>query len=112
MPFFIKWITNSIAGNLKDDFLAGQFKTHYEFLEEQLKTSREGGEYLCGKDFTAADIMVGFSVQAGQGKFNMNKETYPRICAYTDIIFGRDAYKRSVEKIEEVEGSFKMKFDS
>ena len=88
-------------------FLRPQFETHYKFLESQLETSPNGGEYLCGKDLTAADVLMSFPMEAGQSRSGMSKEQFPKIWAYVDRLHGREAYKRSVEKIKAVEGSFK-----
>jgi glutathione S-transferase len=56
VPFFIKPITNGVAGKIEAGFLSRSMKGHYDFLEEQLKTS--GGDFLCGSDVTGADIML------------------------------------------------------
>ena len=42
-------------------FLKPEFESHYKFLESQLETSPDGGQYLCGKDITAADFLMQFS---------------------------------------------------
>ena len=107
VPFFIRPITNSIAGRLNSFFLEPNFKTHYSFLESQLKTSPEGGDYLCGKEVTAADILMSFPLEVGQARSGMSKEQCPLLWAYLDRLYQREAYKRAVQKIESVEGSFK-----
>lgn len=63
VPFLIRPITHAIAGKITSLFLAPNFKTHYTFLEDQLKTSPDGGEFLCGKDLTAADILMSFPLR-------------------------------------------------
>jgi glutathione S-transferase len=78
-------------------------------LEEQLKTSPDNGGYLCGKELTAADILMSYPMEAGQGRSGMTKETNPLVWAYVDRLHGHESYKRSVKKIEEVEGTFKTK---
>jgi glutathione S-transferase len=108
VPFFIKPITNAIVGKVTSIFLAPNFKTHYTFLEDQLKTAPDGGEFLCGKDLTAADIMMSFPLEAGQSRSGMSQADCPLLWAYVDRLHQREAYKRSVQKIAEVEGSFKM----
>lgn len=107
VPFFIKPIANAIVGKVTSLFLAPNFKTHYAFLEDQLKTAPEGGEYLCGKDLTAADIMMSFPLEAGQSRSGLSKTDCPLVWAYVDRLHQREAYQRSVQKITEVEGSFK-----
>ncbi len=107
VPFFIKPITNSVAGKIESSFLKRNLKTHYDFLESQLATSPDGGDYFCGKDLTAAYIMLSFPLEAGQTRSGFTESQYPKIWAYVDRIHQRDAYKRAVAKIVEVEGDFK-----
>ncbi len=107
MPFFIKPITNGVANKIISTFLQPQFETHYKFLESQLATSPDGGDFLCGKDLTAADVLMSFPLEAGESRSGMKKEQFPKIWAYVDRLHAREAYKRSVNKIEAVEGSFK-----
>ncbi|EXJ87413.1 glutathione S-transferase [Capronia epimyces CBS 606.96] len=107
VPFFIKPITNGVASKIESSFLQRNFKTHYDFLEGQLATVPDGGNFLCGKDLTAADIMLSFPLEAGQSRSGFSKEQYPKIWAYIDRLHEREAYKRSVQKIVELEGDFK-----
>ncbi|KAL2432594.1 hypothetical protein ABEF95_013860 [Exophiala dermatitidis] len=107
VPFFIKPITNGVASKIESAFLQRNFKTHYDFLEGQLSTSPDGGSFLCGSDLSAADIMLSFPLEAGRGRSGFSREQYPKIWAYVDRIHEREAYKRSVQKIIELEGEFK-----
>ena len=107
VPFFIRPITNAIAGRITSLFLAPNFKTHYTFLEDQLKTCPDGGQFLCGKDLTAADILMSFPLEAGQSRSGMTQADFPLLWAYVDRLHEREAYRRSVQKIAEIEGSFK-----
>lgn len=108
VPFFIRPITRGIAGKLTSQFLVPEFNLQYRFLENQLATSPNGGEYLCGTSLTAADIMMIFPLQAGRTRSGMSEEEFPRVFAYVDKLEQREAYKRAIAKIEAVEGSFKM----
>lgn len=105
VPFFIKPITNSVADRITSSFLKPNFETHYNFLESQLESS--SGPYLCGKDFTAADILMSFPLEAGQSRSGMTKEKCPRLWQYVANLHEREAYQRSVQKIQDVEGVFK-----
>ncbi|KIW31045.1 uncharacterized protein PV07_02729 [Cladophialophora immunda] len=107
VPFFIKPITNSVAGKVESSFLQRNMKNHYDFLESQLATSPDAGDYLCGKDATAADIMLSFPLEAGQSRSGFTQSQYPRVWAYIERLHERDAYKRAVAKIVEIEGDFK-----
>ena len=107
VPFFIRPITNGVAGKIESMFLNPNFKTHLDFLESQLKTSPHDGEYLCGTEMTGADIMMSFPLAASKGRAGLTQETYPRLWAYVKKLEARDAYKRAVQKIVDVEGSYK-----
>lgn len=107
VPFFIRYITNSIANRIQTSFLNDQFALHYQFLEDQLATSPDGGEYLCGKEMTGADILMSFPLEAGNSRSGVKRETYPKVFAYVERLHEREAYKRATEKIIEVEGRFK-----
>jgi hypothetical protein len=83
MPF-IEPIANAIVGNVMSLFLAPNFKPHSALLEDQLKTVPDGGESLCGKDRTVADMMI-FPLEAGQSKVRVVQDGSParlgvRIC--------------------------------
>jgi glutathione S-transferase len=100
---------NAIASKVVSLFLKPNFETHYKFLEGQLASSPDGGEYLCGKDFSAADIMMWFPLEAGQTYSGMSKEQFPKLWAYVSRLSETQSYKRSVQKIEELEGGFQTK---
>ena len=51
--------------------------------------------------------MMSFPLEAGQSRTGFTKEQYPRIWDYVDRLHEREAYKRAVAKIVEVEGHFK-----
>jgi glutathione S-transferase len=79
------------------------------FLEDQLRTSPEGGEFICGKELTAADILLSFPVIAVTMrvlKDKKNQDRFPLLVAYAKRLEGIDGYKRAVKKIEDIEGKF------
>ena len=87
-------------------FLNDNFKTHFGFLNSQLATSPDEGKYLCGKDLTAADILMSFPLIAGKKK--IDRAQYPKLAAYSDMLEAHEGYTASIKKIEEVSGeSFK-----
>ncbi|KAI9721204.1 MAG: hypothetical protein M1812_002365 [Candelaria pacifica] len=106
VPFFIKPITGMIAGRIETMFLNRSFKTHFEFLESQIASSPNSGEFLCGKELTGADVLMSFPLEAGQSRAGLTADKYPKLCAYLDKIHERDAYKRAVQKIVDMEGSY------
>jgi glutathione S-transferase len=104
VPFFIRPITSGVAGKIQSGFLEPNFSTHFTFLEGQLKTS--GGNYLCGPNLTGADILLSFPLIAGGSKTGLTEEKYPALHAYVERLENEPGYKKAVEKIIEIEGSF------
>ena len=107
-PFLIKPLTGMITGAVDSKFLTPNIKSNFDFLESQLASSPNNGEFLCGDELTGADILMSFPLGAARGgrSGGFTKEAYPLMWAYVDRLQGREAYKRAVEKIVEVEGSY------
>jgi glutathione S-transferase len=112
VPFFIKPITSAVSARIHSSFLDQNFKTHFSFLEEQLNTSPEGGNYLCGPHLTGADILLSFPLLAGRNRKMLTPETYPKLSAYISRLEVEPGYKKAAEKITEIEGKFEVVFDS
>jgi len=106
VPFFIRPITSRIAGGIETGFLAPNFKTHFSFLESQLATSPQNGQYLCGPHLTGADIILSFPLINARGVTGLTKEAYPKLWAYVDRLEAEPGYKTAVEKIIEIDGKF------
>ena len=107
VPFFIRPVTNGVASKITNMFLQPNFETHFKFLESQLETSPDGGNFLCGRDLTGADILMSFALEAAESRSGLPKEQFPRIWAYADRLHEMESYKLAVQKIVEVEGQFK-----
>ncbi|CDM31616.1 hypothetical protein DTO013E5_2111 [Penicillium roqueforti] len=108
-PFFIRPITGMVAAQVDNHFLNRNIDGNLAFLEDQLRTSPEGGEYICGKELTAADILLSFPVIAVTGralKEQKNKDKYPLIIQYAKRLENNEGYQRAVKKIEAIEGKF------
>lgn len=106
MPFFIKPVTRTIAGKLDSIFLQKNLETHFAFLESQIKSSPDGGQFLCGRELTAADILMSFPLIAMERRSGITRERYPELAAYIGRLKETEGYQRAAAKIEEVEGSF------
>lgn len=102
VPFFIKPITRTIAGRVEDQFLNRNYDAHFGFLEKQLETSPNGGQWLTGKDLTAADILMSFPLIAGKSKIDATK--FPKLTALIKRYEEHPGYLASIKKIEEVTG--------
>jgi glutathione S-transferase len=87
-------------------FLHPNFKKHLDFLESQMASSPNGGEYLCGKEMTGADIMMSFPLEAMKSRAGLTKEKYPLLWAYVDRLESREASKKAVQDIVDREGIY------
>ena len=105
-PFFIKPVTLMLTGAVESKFLEPNLRTHFSFLEDQLKTSPNGGKYMCGTELSGADIVMSFPLGAARGRAGLTKEKYPKLWDYVGMMEGREANKRAVQKIIDVEGSY------
>lgn len=108
VPFFIKPITRGIADRVDNAFLNENFKTQFDFLEQQLATSPQKGDFFCGPNLTGADIMMIFPLEAGSRRAGITPQKYPKLAAFVERIHAREAYQRAVKKVEEATGE---KFD-
>lgn len=112
-PFFIRPIVWRIADQLSALLVAPRFRTHLEFLEAQIASAPDGGPYLCGAQLSGADIMMSFPLLVARQALDgptapLNKETYPKLYAYTELLEENVAYKRAVDKIIELEGEYNV----
>ena len=104
-PFFAKPITNMIIGAMESNFLEPNLRTHFAFLEDQLKTSPGGGKFFCGK-MTGADIALSFPLTSAKGRAGLTKQKYPKLWDYIEMLEGMEGYKRAIDKVVEVEGEY------
>ena len=95
-----------ITSAVETKFLFPNLDTQFAFLEGQIASSPNGGQYLCGPDLTAADIFMSFPLSAAKGRAGFSKEKHPKLWAYVDRIEALDASKRAVQKIIDIEGSY------
>ena len=105
-PFFVKPIVLMLTGAVESSFLLPTLKLHLDFLESQLATSPDSGEYLCGADMTGADIMMSLPLSAVRGKHGFTKGKYSKLWAYVDKLEAMDGYKRAVQKIIDIDGKY------
>jgi len=117
VPFFVRPITSFIANQMIAIAVAPNMKRHFGMMEQMLETSPGGGTYMCGRTLTGADIMLSYPLIAGKdgafdaiGRWEKGsfKETYPKLHAYIERLAQEPAWKRSVDKIKEIEGRFSL----
>ena len=73
-------------------YLTSQLELHLEYIDGLLA----GREFAVGKQLTAADIQLTFTLQ--QARRSKVLEQRPGLLAYVDRMEARDAYKRGIEK--------------
>ncbi|KAK3681098.1 glutathione S-transferase [Podospora appendiculata] len=110
MPFFIRPITGAVANKIFSSFVFPNIAKHLQFLESQLATSPNGGQYLCGAHLTAADIILSFPLLAVRDRFGGMDisveqqgvkllDQYPKLWAYVARLEQEDGFKRAEAKI-------------
>ena len=50
--------------------------------------------------------MLSFPLIAGKGRTGLTKEKYPKLWAYVETLEQEPGYKKSIEKIVEIDGKF------
>ena len=60
----------------------------------------ESADYFAGKEFTAADIMMGFPLTSASSALGRDLSAYPAISAYRERIRERPGYQRARAKAE------------
>jgi glutathione S-transferase len=105
MPFFIKPIVGMITSRVSAELLVPEFKTRFEFLEDQLATSPQGGPFLCGDKLTAADMHMLIPLQTARTIQLYREGEYPRIDAWVGRMEEDKEYRVAAEKVEALEGT-------
>jgi glutathione S-transferase len=92
-PGLLKPLVKGIAAKALTSFVDPQLRTHVGFWEDELGRS----EWFAGDQFTAADIMMSFPVEAGADRA-FDPATKPRLKAFLEKIHARPAYRRALER--------------
>lgn len=93
VPFLLKGLVGAIAGRAQSSFIDPQLKAHADYWEAELSKS----EWFAGPDFSAADIMMSFPLEAAASRGGA-LEGRPHVKAFLDRIHARPAYRRALEK--------------
>jgi glutathione S-transferase len=104
VPFFLKPVTNGVAGKIDGSYTDPELNNHFDFLEDYLKQSPSKGEFFCSSSLTAADIMLHFGLEAGIKRQFVTEAAYPTLYKFTRKQQGTDSYKRAADKIEKATG--------
>ena len=101
----MKFLTGGVADKL-EAYILPAAHDQLRFIESQLATAPDNGPFLCGKSLTGADILMSFPLLASRKRLGVTKEKYPKVVAYADMLEAMDGYKRAVQKIIDIEGSY------
>jgi glutathione S-transferase len=66
----------------------------FRYVDDRLKAT----PWFAGQAFTAADIMMGFSLTTMRLFLPVWLEPYPSICAYLQRVGARQGYRRAMAK--------------
>ncbi|KAL4723029.1 hypothetical protein ACLX1H_010270 [Fusarium chlamydosporum] len=89
------------SAKLSDDNPVVKFgKSKYSQALKALEERVKDNEWLAGKEFTAADIMAVFPLTTSRYFSPFSLKDYPNIVKYLQRIAAREAYKRTMEKID------------
>lgn len=93
MPLPLRPAAALIAGGVRRKFIGPQIRLHLDYLEGEL----EGHEWFAGDEFTAADIMLSFPLEAAQARGVLD-ERHTGLNGFLDRIQARTAYRRALER--------------
>lgn len=94
-PLFALLVVSRIPifGKIARGKLLPMFATHLDWLDSELAARR----WFAGADFTAADVMMSFPLEAARGRAGLDHR-WPAIIAWLDTIHARPAYRAALEK--------------
>lgn len=97
-----------VANKIFASYIAPNIERNLKMINEHLTTS--GGQYLCGDQLAAADIIMSFPLLAAQARLHNVvpgwNERYPRIGEYIKLLESTPGFKKSIAKVEELDGKF------
>jgi glutathione S-transferase len=91
-PGLLKGLVKSIAAKAQQGFVDPQVKAHVDYWEAELTKT----PWFAGADFTGADIMMSFPLEAGAARAGAGSR--PHVKAFLAKIHARPAYQRALEK--------------
>jgi len=91
-PGLLRGLVKAVAAKAQAGFVDPQLKSHVDYWEAELSKS----EWFAGQDFTAADIMMSFPLEAGAAR--AGAASRPHVKAFLDRIHARPAYRAALER--------------
>ncbi|RYY73155.1 MAG: glutathione S-transferase [Gammaproteobacteria bacterium] len=102
-PFIVRPIAKLVIKKINKEYLHANLVTEVNLIERHLSEH----QWFAGDQFTAADILMGFMLDALCGKF-ITKTSHPNSCNFVEEIKARPAYQRAKEKGKWSEKEFNL----
>jgi glutathione S-transferase len=93
MPFFVRPVAKGIASNVLANFVMPNVARQLDFMEAELA----GRQWFCGDDFSAADVMMSFPLEAAAQRAGLDASR-PRLHALLQRMHARPGYRRALER--------------
>jgi len=91
-PALLRGLVKAIANGAQKGFIDPQVTAHIDYWDDELAKS----PWFAGSDFTAADIMMSFPLEAAAARAGANGR--PRVKAFLERIHARPAYRQALER--------------
>ena len=94
-PLLLKLLISRLGllGRPARPYVDGQLKLQLDYLEGELAERA----WFAG-DFTAADVMMSFPLEASASRAGLTEQAYPRLWDFQERIHARPAYRRALER--------------
>ena len=94
-PLLMKLVVNRLGlfGWPARRYVDGQIRLHLDYLEKEL----DRGPWFVGSEFSAADIMMSFPLEAANSRGGLNASR-PNLMSFLARIHARPAYQRALSR--------------
>ncbi|HOY79825.1 MAG TPA: glutathione S-transferase [Hyphomonadaceae bacterium] len=92
VPGLLRGLVKSISNKANERLVDPQVRTHLDYWDNELSKS----EWFAGNEFTAADIMMSFPLEAAAAR--ADAKSRPMVKAFLDRIHARPAYQAALKK--------------
>ena len=94
VPWLARPLTGAVASQLDANYTDPEIALQLGFLESELKSR----PYLCGDEFTAADIQTSFPLEGATTRAGLSASSHPAIVAYMNRLRARPGYAAAIER--------------
>jgi glutathione S-transferase len=91
-PALLRGLVKAVAAKAQASFVDPQVSSHVDYWDAELANS----DWFAGPDFTAADIMMSFPLEAAAARAGARSQT--RIQGFLERIHARPAYRAALER--------------